>query len=420
MKSTKDKSIFIVGAGVSGLVAARVLENHGYSPVVIEASDRVGGRVKTDIVEGYQLDHGFQVMLDAYPKAQEYLNYDKLDLQKLIPGAILFNNGKRKVLGDPTRELSMALPTMLSSVGSFADKLKVLKLNIKLRKKSLDAIFTSEEKSTLQYLKDYGFSEGMINGFFKPFFTGIYLEDQLQTSSRMFEFVFKMFGEGAAVIPRGGIEAIPNQLQNRLTQTDFRFNTRVKQVTPDAVILEDGSTLESLGTIIATEAGNLVSNLNQQQLPWKSVDNLYFEVKGSPVYNKPIIGLFNAQNTLVNNILYVTNIAADREGRYGLLSVSVVKEHEYSEEKLVERVQEELAKHAKIKNTRFLKRYQIKKALPQLNNLRYEMTPSETQLINGIFLAGDQQLNGSLNAAMMAGERAALGLIQTIEGGVRT
>ncbi|PHR94720.1 MAG: oxidoreductase [Leeuwenhoekiella sp.] len=420
MESTKDKSIFIVGAGVSGLVAARVLENHGYSPVVIEASDRVGGRVKTDIVEGYQLDHGFQVMLDAYPKAQEYLNYDKLDLQKLIPGAILFNNGKRKVLGDPTRELSMALPTMLSSVGSFADKLKVLKLNIKLRKKSLDAIFASEEKTTLQYLKDYGFSEGMINGFFKPFFTGIYLEDQLQTSSRMFEFVFKMFGEGAAVIPRGGIEAIPNQLQNRLTQTEFRFNTRVKQVTPDAVILEDGSTLESLGTIIATEASNLVSNLNQQQLPWKSVDNLYFEVKGSPVYNKPIIGLFNAQNTLVNNILYVTNIAAEREGRYGLLSVSVVKEHEYSEEKLVERVQKELAEHAKIKNTRFLKRYQIKKALPQLNNLRYEMAPSETQLINGIFLAGDQQLNGSLNAAMMAGERAALGLIQTLEGGVRT
>ena len=103
----------------------------------------------------------------------------------------------------------MAVPTMLSSIGSFSDKLKVLKLNFKLRKKSLDAIFTSEEKTTLQYLQDYGFSQGMINGFFKPFFTGIYLEDQLQTSSRMFEFVFKMFGEGSAVIPRAGIEAIP-------------------------------------------------------------------------------------------------------------------------------------------------------------------------------------------------------------------
>ncbi|MCC4213000.1 NAD(P)/FAD-dependent oxidoreductase [Leeuwenhoekiella parthenopeia] len=418
MESTNDKPIFIVGAGVSGLVAARVLENHGYSPIVIEAGDRAGGRVKTDIVEGYQLDQGFQVMLDAYPKAQEYLNYDKLDLQKLIPGAILFNNGKRKVLGDPTRELSMALPTMLSSVGSFSDKLKVLKLNFKLRKKSLEAVFASEEKTTLQYLKDYGFSEGMINGFFKPFFTGIYLEDRLQTSSRMFEFVFKMFGEGAAVIPRGGIEAISRQLQDRLIQTEFRFNTRVKQVTQDAVTLEDGSVHQSLGTIIATEAGDLVANLNQQQLPWKSVDNLYFEVKGAPVYNKPIIGLFNAKDTLVNNIHYATNIATHSEGRYGLLSVSVVKEHEYSEEKLVERVQEELAKHAKIKNTRFLKRYRIKKALPQLDNLRYEMAPSETQLINGIFLAGDQQLNGSLNAAMMAGERAALGLIQTIEGGV--
>jgi len=420
MESTKDKRIFIVGAGVSGLVAARVLENHGYSPTIFEASGRVGGRVKTDIVEGYQLDHGFQVMLDAYPKAQEYLNYDKLDFQKLIPGAILFNNGKRRALGDPTRELSMAVPTMLSSIGSFSDKLKVLKLNFKLRKKTLEAIFASEEKTTLQYLQYYGFSKGMINGFFKPFFTGIYLEDQLQTSSRMFEFVFKMFGEGSAVIPRAGIGAIPLQLQERLTQTNFSFNTRVNQVTQNTVILEDGTEHQSLGTIIATEAGDLVSNLSQQQLSWKSVDNLYFEFKGSAVYHKPIIGLFNAENTLVNNIHYVTNIANEYEGRNGLLSVSVVKEHQLSEEDLIKQVLEELKQHAKISITRFLKRYTIRKALPRLNNLSYEIAPSETQLTTGIFLAGDQQLNGSLNAAMMAGERAALGLIQTIEGGVRT
>ena len=418
MESKKEGSIFIIGAGVSGLIAARILENHGYSPTIIEATDRVGGRVKTDIVEGYQLDHGFQVMLDAYPKAQEYLNYEKLELQKLIPGAILFKDGKRKSLGDPTRELTMALPTLLNGIGTFSDKLKVLKLNFKLRKKELNSIFNSEEKTTLRYLQDYGFSDAMIQGFFKPFFTGIYLEDQLQTSSRMFEFVFKMFGEGAAVIPRAGIGAIPEQLQERLSQTQFRFNTPVKQVTREAIILEDGTRLASRGTIIATEASALVSNLNKQFSSWKSVDNLYFEVVGAPVYNKPIIGLFTAENTLVNNIHFATNIATESEGRYGLLSVSVVKEHQLSEDALVKKVQEELKHHAKITNIRFLKRYTIKKALPRLDDLRYEMAATETQLTNGIFLAGDQQLNASLNAAMMAGERAALGLIQSLEGGV--
>ena len=80
----QDYKIHIIGAGVSGLIAAIVLENHGYHPVVLETSDRVGGRVKTDIINGYQLDHGFQVLLTAYPAVQKYLDYDALELQKII------------------------------------------------------------------------------------------------------------------------------------------------------------------------------------------------------------------------------------------------------------------------------------------------------------------------------------------------
>ena len=80
MANTKC-NIHIIGAGVSGLVAAKVLEEKGYSPVVIEATGRVGGRVKTDIVEGYQLDRGFQVLLTAYPAIQKYIDMDALDLQ---------------------------------------------------------------------------------------------------------------------------------------------------------------------------------------------------------------------------------------------------------------------------------------------------------------------------------------------------
>ena len=125
----KDYKIHIIGAGLSGLIAARVLENHGYYPVAIEATDRVGGRVKTDIIDGYQLDHGFQVLLTAYPAVQKYLDYEALDLQPFLPGASIFKANKQKIIGDPLRNLPLLFPTLLSGIGSVSDKLKILKLN---------------------------------------------------------------------------------------------------------------------------------------------------------------------------------------------------------------------------------------------------------------------------------------------------
>jgi len=200
----KEYNIHIIGAGISGLIAAQVLENYGYAPTVIEATDRVGGRVKTDRVNGYQLDHGFQVLLSAYPAAQKYLDYEALDLQPFLPGASIFKSSKQKIIGDPLRNLSLLFPTLYSGIGNFSDKFKILKLNHKLKKKTLEAIFSETEQSTLGYLEKLGFSNGIITDFFKPFFSGIFLESQLETSSRMFEFVYKMFGEGQATLPKAG------------------------------------------------------------------------------------------------------------------------------------------------------------------------------------------------------------------------
>ena len=135
MMHKKDYKIHIIGAGISGLIAARVLENHGYHPVIIESTDRVGGRVKTDVVNGYQLDHGFQVLLTAYPAVQKHLDYEALELQKFLPGASIFKANAQKIIGDPLRNLSLLFPTLLSGIGNFSDKLKILKLNQKLKNK---------------------------------------------------------------------------------------------------------------------------------------------------------------------------------------------------------------------------------------------------------------------------------------------
>ena len=406
----KSPSIHIIGGGISGLIAARVLEEYGLSATIIEATDRLGGRVKTDVVDGYSLDHGFQVLLTAYPAAKKYLDFDALALQEFLPGSAIFKNGKQKIIGDPLRNLSLLLPTLFSGIGTVNDKLKILALNRRLKKKSIQNIFAEKEQTTLAYLENIGFSETIITDFFIPFFSGIFLENKLKTSSRMFEFVYKMFGEGNAALPKDGIQAIPKQLFEKLKSTTIIFNTKVKSVENGSIILESGETLKSNFTIIATQASGLVSNLKNQATLWKSCDTLYFEVAKREI-KKPLIGLIAMHNALINNIFYHTSLQTSATATKELLSVTVIDRQNLTNKQLVTGVQKELKELCNIDSCTFIKQYNIPMALPNLQDIQYEMLPSETRLTETIFLAGDTQLNGSLNAAMIAGERAALEVI---------
>lgn len=411
---SKNQKVHIVGAGVSGLIAARILEEYGLSPIVLEATDKAGGRVKTDLVEGFQLDHGFQVLLSSYAAAKKYLDYDALKLQEFKSGSCIFINGKKKFIGDPLRDSSILFSTLFSGIGSFSDKLKILKLNKSLKKKSIPEIFSSKETTTLEYLNNLGFSKAIIHKFFQPFFTGIFLETDLKTSSRMFEFVFKMFGDGPAFIPEGGIEDISKQLKNKLKNTTFQFNTRVKRIQGQNIELENGEILSTDYTIIATEANNLIRNLRNQQLDWKSCQTLYFKA-ADRIIEKPFIGLIANKKCLINNIFYHTSLKTRKKGSGELLSVTVVNQHKLTNDQLVEKITKELDEECSINGVEFLKIYTIPNALPNLHNLQYEVSASETKLTDYIFLAGDIQLNGSLNAAMISGERAALGVLEVMQ-----
>ncbi len=407
-----DYKIHIIGAGVSGLVAAQVLERRGYHPIVLEATDRVGGRVKTDFRAGHYLDHGFQVLLTAYPMAEKYLNYQALDLQAFKPGALLFREGKSQKIGDPLRDSSFLIPSIFNNAAKWNDKILIFKLNRELRKTTLEAIFEAPEQTTMAYLKAYGFSEKVISNFFVPFFGGIFLESDLITSSRMFCFVFKMFAEGLAAIPKSGIQAIPEQLKSSLKHTSFHFNTPVEKVEEAKITLSNGEVLKSHLTIVATDASVLIPNLRNQDISWNSCDNLYFEVENRVIAD-PLIGLISDPDSLINNITYVPHLPIEKATP--LLSVTVVEDHQLNEEELVSKVKEELEIHCGIHAGNFVKRFRIKRALPKLKNLSYSLTPSESKINSTVFLAGDVLLNASLNAAMISGEQAALGVIKLLE-----
>ncbi|MEM9077615.1 MAG: FAD-dependent oxidoreductase [Bacteroidota bacterium] len=408
-----DYKIYIIGAGISGLIAATVLEKNGYKPVLIESTDRVGGRVKTDFLNDTPLDFGFQVLLTAYPMAKKYLDMDALQLAFFEPGAMIIKDGKKDVIGDPLRNFSFALPTLTSTIGTVGDKIKILKLQQRLKKKTLNQIFESPEVTTVEYLRDLGFSEKIIQAFFVPFFSGIFLESTLGTSSRMFEFVYKMFGEGSAAIPKRGIEAIPIQLKSRLKRSEFLFNTTVKSVEDGCLILEDDSEIPSDLTIIATDANSLVPNLRHQEFRWKGCETLYFEVI-QPASKFKVIQLVADEEAQINSVFSLTDLFNLKSDNH-IISVTLVKEHNVSQDILIEKVAKELERYFGMSHVKFLKRYSVRKALPHLENIQNFISPEETRLTSRTFLAGDTLLNGSLNGAMQAGELAAMGVINLLE-----
>ncbi|HAH38986.1 MAG TPA: amine oxidase [Algoriphagus sp.] len=409
----KEEKIYIIGAGISGLIAALELEKAGFSPVILESSDQVGGRVKTDVVDGFLLDHGFQVLNTAYPEAKKYLDFQALHLKTFDPGAVILNSKESYIISDPMRNPLKIMGMVFSKVGTFLDKVKMFALTQELKKKTNEEIFNTPSLPTLQYLKAYGFSDQIITNFFIPFFRGVFLEKQLNTSSRMFEFVFKMFSLGHAAVPEKGMGEIPKLLRKQLSTTQIYFNTAVKEVQGNAIHLENGETLLADRIIIAVQPDKVMKQLQGQFAAPRKVINMYFSLQKS-FLARPMIGLLN-EGKYVNNIVFMDDVSdAYCSSDRSLLSVTVL-ESELEEKELVKAVQSELEVVSGIKSEYFklIKTYQINYALPVLDDLKYTIPFTECKITDHVFLAGDYLLNGSINAAMTSGRIASEAVVHS-------
>ncbi len=422
-----NPEVVIVGAGLAGLCCARTLHAAGVSFQLLEASDGVGGRVRTDVVDGFQLDRGFQVFLESYPEAQRVLDYAALDLKPFEPGALIWFGGRMHRFIDPWRKKGEWRAAYDSPVGSLADKLRLARLRRRLGNTPVEKIFAHPEKSTRQDLAAEGFSPVMIEHFFEPFFGGILLDRDLKTSSRMFEFIFSMMAKSRVSVPARGMGAIPAQIATKLPVNSIRVNSPVEKIDGTTVTLAGGEPINARAVVIATDgitAAKLLAG-SAAEIPTpasRSVSCFYYAAEEPPVA-EPILVLAGTRGGTVNNLCVMDAVAPGYApvGKH-LVSVTVLgdysgKDNELTEEQLNGFVIADLKGWfgPVVRSWRLLKSYRIPHAQPE--QLPGTLNPAErpVRLSPTTYVCGDHRDNASINGAMVSGRRAADALLADLK-----
>lgn len=400
----------IIGAGMSGLVAAINLLEAGVPVVIHEKKQHPGGRLETIPFEPWPLDRGFQVLLTAYPMTQKYLDYKKLDLVPFIPGAKVFSNRKAQEIGNPLQDLSTAWPTLRYPWATFGDKLKLAKLSQKLKSQSLNRIFSKPESTTRQYLRERGFSPAIIQSFFQPFFGGIFLEKELKTSSRMFEFVLKMFSSGAAAVPIDGIQQLAEQLAQRIPDEHIQYGTAVVKTTADSIALKNGNELAASAVL-----SSLPPEEEAPSQKWNSCLNLYFSTRENDPIGKKMIGLIADPESLVTNFHFLNQVPGNQAADQSIVSITLVNSEAFSESQSIDIAKSTLSKQAGLNELELVEIFEIKKALPVHSEVKLEPDDKAIRDDEGIYYCGDWLSAPSLNMAMLSGEVAATKIIADLE-----
>lgn len=407
MPSSPD--VLIVGAGLAGLCCARELQANGVSFQIIEASNGIGGRVRTDTMDGFLLDRGFQALLTAYPEAKRALDYSRLELKSFLPGALSWYAGRMNKLVDPWRTTGAWKEALSSGFCTLMDKVRIVRLRNRVQRTSIEAIFQRPEQSTKDALLTEGFSSEMIHHFFRPFLGGILLDGELKSSSRMFEFVFKMLSEGDMMLPARGMGAIPAQLAEKFPGEAVRLNTRVEALHENELALAGGETLRGRAIVIAAEGPSAAHLVGEVEPASRSVTCFYFAAEEPPVA-EPLLLLNGDGAGPVNNLAVISRVAPSYApaGKH-LLSATVLGTHQLTDLQLGGFIVAQMKNwFGKVAGTwQLLRSYRITHAQPQQYPGALDPPQRPVRIRPGIYVCGDHRENASIHGAMASGRRAA-------------
>jgi phytoene dehydrogenase-like protein len=408
--------VTIVGGGLAGLVCAADLARAGVEVTVLEASDGVGGRVRTDVVDGFRLDRGFQILLTAYPQVKKRIDVEALGLGRFVPGAIVRADSGAYRLSDPLRRPGDLIETLRSPVASWRDKLRTARLVLDVTAQPVSRLLHRHDVSTAERLAAAGLSPAFVRAFWRPLFAGIQLDPELEVSSRRFELILRMLATGSTGLPREGIGALPRQVAARLPGACVRLGVRVARVRSGEVQTTEGERIESRIVVVAADGPTAHSLLPERVADPGSrpVACCWYSMPERPG-REPYLLLDGTRGPALNAV-----VISDVQPSYAPAGRSLVAAAVPGPQALVPgltaRVQAQLAEWFGIGES-------------DLTHLRTDVIPHgqpdqrpplnlhrRVDLGDGLFVCGDHRDTASTQGAMFSGERTAAAVLRRLRG----
>ena len=403
----------IVGAGLAGLACARTLIASGIGVRLLESSDGVGGRVRSDSVDGFTLDRGFQILLTAYPELERWYSLDDLDLQLFHPGASVWTGSGFRTVGDPLRSPRDLPATILTPIGSVADKLRLLRLIASVRRGSVPDLLRREDGTTRQRLERCGFSERFISAFFQPLFSGIQLDPDLEVSSRRFDTILRMLAVGSSGVPADGMGTLSSNLAAALPPEAIVLNTRVNDVSGTRVHTDSG-VIDAAAVVVATQ-GPVASELLGIADPGsRPVAAVWFDSTNAPLAGRRIV-LDGAASGPVKNLAPMSNVAPSYAPPGRSLHVAAIPGPDALRPNLEDDVRAQLASwHPGVSTWQTLRVDVIPHGQPLQ---RPPFDPRRTVRVgDGRYVCGDHRDTASIQGALFSGRRAAAAVLADLAG----
>ncbi len=405
--SAPDADVVIIGAGLAGLSAALELTGLGRRVLLLEAAGRPGGRMVTDLVDGFRLDRGFQLINPAYPRlrrltASGVLDPDRLRLQPFVAGVRIALDGTHRLLADPRRS-PRDLPGTVRGLGSPIEQARFAGWALRCALGRPANLISEPDEPYGRRLDRLGVRGPVRSAVLEPFLAGVLGEDRTETSARFVSLLIRTFARGTPAVPAWGVQVLPEQLAAALPAGTLRLGTPVESVTGPTVRGPAG-TLTGRAVLVATDPSTAAALTGLPRPRLRSLTTFWFSAERSP-YQRPILHLDGLRRgPLVNAaVLSAAAPAYSPDGR-ALIAASLVGLPGADTERLVRR-QLGLMYDTSAAHWQLLRVDAIGEALPAM--LPPLTVRQPVRLTETLFVAGDHRDTASQQGALASGARAA-------------